>query len=124
MVNFTGSSATRSNPQEVEDEVIGDEILLKPVIETEWNFSVHVFGERGSDVLRPIRAWASLPQAEEPLRPELTIHEVSQVRNVPDWNGTSWEPRAQVDISLRGLVKDGALVDTIEEYEPLTWTRI
>ncbi len=48
--------------------------------------------------------------------PGLIIHDVSPIRDVPDFNNAAWEPRAQMDLYLRGLTKDGVLVDTIEHY--------
>ena len=124
VVRFTGSAPVRDNIQDVEFtelETINTqglkELKAAPVIETEWRYSIHVHGsEYPSDILRPIRSAAELAQLNEPLMPGLIIHELSQIRNVPEYVNEAWEPRAQMDLFLRGLTKDGFVVDTIETY--------
>lgn len=121
MVNYTGSQEVRVHPSKVEyleDDTTNSLVLATPVIETEWRFSVHSFGENPTDLLRPIRSASKLSQVEEQLRPRLTIHEVSQIRNLPESDGTRVVQRAQMDVYLRGLVRDGHLIDTINEFEP------
>lgn len=117
MSNFTGSAAIRAHEQEVEyaEDAPSERIMARPVIETEWRFSLHAYSETPSDILRPLRARAVLAQPNEPLMPGLIIHELSQIRNIPDFQNEDWEPRAQMDFNVRGLVRDGALIDTIEE---------
>jgi hypothetical protein len=51
----------------------------------------------------------------EPLMPSLVIHEVSQIRNVPEWINNAWQPRSQMDVFVHGLTKDGFVVDVIEQ---------
>lgn len=117
MARFTGTAAVRTHPQEIEWADQGEAgVLAAPVIETEWRFSVHAFGGGGSDLLRSLRSAASLAQANEPLMPGLVIHEMSQIRFVPELINEVWESRAQVDLFIRGLTKDGHLVDTIEQF--------
>lgn len=123
MVNLTGITEVRAHPQETlwerhPDTPEGDSqrSTATPVIETEWRFSVHVYGDEPTTYLRKLRSNFHLAQANEPLLPGLIIHELSQVRDVPDFNNATWEPRAQMDMYLRGLAKDGVLVDTIETY--------
>ncbi|NTS31267.1 hypothetical protein HQ945_08365 [Phyllobacterium sp. BT25] len=123
MVNPTGVAEVRKWAQE---DVYTDtgvpngegktKILATPVIEVEFRFSVHSYGPSPTDVLRPIRTAFHLTQMNEPLMPGLIPHEISQIRDVPDWINNRWEPRAQMDVFLRGLVKDGFVIDTIEEY--------
>lgn len=126
MVNYTGSSEVRAHPQEVgyTEDVSSGKVLAKPIIETEWQFSLHAYAASApSDVLRPIRSIAHLAQPNEPLLPNLVVHELSQIRVVPEVVNETWEPRAQMDLMIRGLTRDGVLIDTIEEYE-LTFTRV
>ena len=115
----------------LQDAALGD-ITASPIIETEWQFSVHCYGvpridpktnelvipapAAPTDILRPIRSAAQLAQMNEPLMPGLVVHQLSAIRNVPDFNGARWEPRAQMDLFIRGLVADGFVVDTIDAY--------
>jgi hypothetical protein len=48
--------------------------------------------------------------------PTFQIHEMSEIRNLSEWDNDIWNNRAQADLYLRGLEADGHLVDTIEEY--------
>jgi hypothetical protein len=119
MVRFTGSFEIREHAQDIEyaEDVPSARVMARPVMDTEWRFSVHEFGSsQPSDILRPIRAAAQLAQINEPLMPGVIIHELSEIRNVPELVGQAWEPRAQMDLFVHGLTKDGHLVDTIEEY--------
>lgn len=121
---FTGLAAVRDNVQDVEYLELDAEnsqglkqVKASPVIETEWRYSIHCHGgESPSDHLRPIRSAAELAQAAEPLRPGLIIHELSQIRNVPEYINEAWEQRAQMDLFLRGLTKDGIIIDSIEHF--------
>lgn len=125
IVRFTGSDAVRDHVQDVEYVELSDldnegNKLIKatPVIETEWRYSIHAHGQQmPSDLLRPIRSAAEIAQVSEPLFPGLIIHELSQIRNVPEFVNEDWEPRAQMDLFLRGLARDGHFVNTIEEYQ-------
>ncbi|MBN9074298.1 MAG: hypothetical protein J0H34_22400 [Rhizobiales bacterium] len=122
MVNLTGTSEIRDWSQAVEyeqaepdpGEDVG-EVTARPPIETEWRFSVHAFGPDPTSILRPVRSAAQLAQKNEALFPALVIHDCSQVRNVPELVNEKWEPRAQMDMFLRGLTRDGFVIDVIEE---------
>jgi hypothetical protein len=123
MVNRTGTAEVRKWSQETfytelesENSAGLKEIKAAPVVEVEFRFSVHAYGASPTDALRPIRTAFHLNQMNEPLMPGLIPHEISQIRDVPDWINNHWEPRAQMDVFLRGLVKDGFVIDTIEEY--------
>lgn len=124
-VNMTTTRQIRQHAQNVEYEDAdtaemdtGDEyppVKAAPVIEVEWQFSCHAYGPHPTDILRPVRSAIQIAQVQEPLLPSLVIHECSQIRNVPDWLNNAWEPRAQMDIFVRGLTRDGFTVDVIEE---------
>lgn len=129
MVNMTTVSEVRQHEQKV-DYTDGEEpeegeapVIGSPVIETEWMFSVHAYGDDPTTMLRPIRAAALLPQLDESLRP-LHVHEVSAIRHVPEYVNEAWEPRAQMDLYLRGQVRDGFVVDVIETTSPFEITRV
>lgn len=122
-VHVTGSVPVREWPQKIEfaekdtAETWGDmpPMTARPVMEMEWRFSVHAYGASPIDTLRPVVSASKLSQAIEPLFPAFVIHEVSQIRNVPDWINEQWQPRAQMDVILRGLLKDGHDFLPIEE---------
>ena len=135
VVNFVKSIEVRAHAQFVDYDNVEfgdpDPVTATPQIETEWHFSVHAYGlsridpatntlrspapATPMDILRPLRAAAQLAQINEPLMPGTTVHEVSAIRNVPDWVNNKWRARAQCDIYLRGIVKDGFVIDVIEE---------
>jgi hypothetical protein len=122
MVNFTGMFQVRDHEQLIAYTETGEttpqdkpEISAAPVIEAEWRFSVHSYGSEPTAVLRRVVSASKVVQILEPMFPALVIHDVSQVRNVPDWVDNKWEPRAQLDLIVRGLTRDGFIVDTIDE---------
>lgn len=122
MVNYLGLFEVREHAQDIEYSEGADPdgpdlppITAKPVIEAEWRFSVHAYGGSPTDILRPIVSAHKLAQMHEPLMPGLIVHEISQIRNVPDWINEQWQPRAQMDFNIRGLTKDGHIIDVIEE---------
>ena len=118
MVNFLGQAKVRQHPQTVEYVGDGeDPVTGVPVIEVEWRFSVHAYGDEPTDILRPIVSGVQLSQVMEPLLPALVIHEVSQIRNVPDFINNAWQPRAQMDMFLRGIIRDGHGIDVIEQAQ-------
>ena len=114
-INLTGTAEVREHAAEIEYADVATNVVARPVIETEWRFSVHAYGESPTDLLRPIRSAVQLAQRLEPMMPTLVIHEVSQVRDVPDWINNAWRPRAQIDIFVRGLTRDGFVNDVIEQ---------
>lgn len=126
-VNMTGTVQLHDHPWDIEftpdreDEDTALDVTGIPVLEIEWRFSCHAYGPNPTNLLRPVRSAVQLAQRQEPLHPHLTIHEVSQIRNVPDWLNNAWEPRAQMDIYVRGLTRDGLVIDVIDEA-PVTVT--
>lgn len=124
-VNMTTTREVRQHPQKVEYEHgdtadmgtadIYPPVTARPVIEVEWQFSCHAYGPAPTGILRPIRSAMKLAQRQEPLLPNLVIHDISQIRNVPDWLNNAWVPRAQMDIFVRGLTRDGLVIDVIEK---------
>lgn len=142
MVNLTGQAEVRDNPQGIdytpsrEDEDPPTEdtagnpeyppITAAPVIETEWRFSIHGYAAtdgQATDVIRPIKSAQRLSEILEPMNPNLFIHETSQFRNVPEWVNSAWEPRANIDLFLRGLTRDGFVISTIDDIEGYNVTR-
>lgn len=123
MVNFTGTVEVRDHHITVDyvetpvPNSQGEKIVTAaPVTEIEWRFSVHAYGPNPSDRLRPIISARKISQLMEPLLPGLLVHETSQIRDVPDWINNAWQPRAQMDVFIRGLIRDAQAIDTIDEY--------
>lgn len=116
-VNLTTTRQIRQHAQVVDydTEDSAGAVAASTVLEVEWQFSCHAYGEEPLAILRPVRSAIQLAQMHEPLLPDLVIHECSQIRNVPDWLNERWEPRAQIDIFVRGLTRDGFDVDVIEQ---------
>lgn len=125
MVNMTGTEEVRRHSQkvvyenadtgEMETDDIYPPVIATPVIEIEWRFSVHAYGENPTDILRPLVSAMKLAQVLEPLMPHFFVHEISQIRHVPDWINERWQERAQMDVFVRGLIRDGHVIDVIEE---------
>lgn len=124
MTNFLGSDPVRRHEIKIEFTETDQEnsegeliVTAAPVIEMEWRFSVHAYGTSPTDRLRPIVSAMKMLQPMEPLVPGLHIHEISQIRNVPDWVNNAWQPRAQMDLFVRGIIRDSVgAVDVIDEY--------
>ncbi len=125
VTNLTGSQMVRDHEMDLwgDEDVASGQVLAKPVIEMEWNFSVNAYSDTPMNILRPLYAASKLTQVEEPNFPALVIHQCSQIRNLSEWHDHDWEPRAQIDIDIRGLTVDGHLIDTIETTEGFKFTR-
>lgn len=96
------------------------EISATPLVELELTFLVFCYGDTCRDVLRKVKMATHLTQIMEPMWPELVIHEVGNVNYIPELVNERWEPRAQVNISVRGISSDSFVIDVIESTEPYT----
>lgn len=121
-VNFTGTAQVRQHARDIEFTDTGapngaGETIIRaaPVIEMEWRFSVHAYGSEPTGFLRPVASALELSQAMEPLFPGLVIFDHSAIRSVPEWINNRWEPRAQMDLFVRGIVRDSFEVDVVED---------
>ena len=92
-----------------------DVVTATPELEIEWVFLFFIYGASGENLVRRLQSAVHLSQLQEPLRPVLTIHEVSAANSIPELVGEQWEPRTQVNIVVRGKSSDGFIVDVIEE---------
>ena len=92
------------------------EVKATPDLEIEWVFLFFVYGDQGENFVRRLQSAVHLTQLQEPLRPALTVHEVSGGNSIPELVGEKWEPRTQVNIVVRGKSSDGFVVDVIEEH--------
>ncbi|QIG73253.1 hypothetical protein EVC02_032 [Rhizobium phage RHph_N17] len=101
MVNLLGVTEIRAHVSDIlYEDVAVDEVRASTVIENEWHFSCHVYGAEGVSYLRPVRQAKHLSQQDEPM-PGLNVHEVSQIRSLPDFINNRWEPRTQMDLMVR-----------------------
>lgn len=117
MVNMLSSKPVRDHPiKEEYNPDTGGTVFAAPVIEVEWHFSLHAYGSSPTDILRPVRSAAHLAQLNEPLMPSLIIFDASLIRHVPDFTEGKWEPRAQMDLFVRGVTRDEFAIDVIEEF--------
>lgn len=117
MVNMTGAVDVREHPADIKYTESSGNVTAAPLLEREWRFSVHAYGATPTDTLRPILAAMHIKQAMEPEYPAILMHEASQIRHVPDWINNAWQPRAQMDLVVRGIVRDTVgVVDVIENY--------
>jgi hypothetical protein len=103
-------------PPEDEDGDPIQAVKATPDLEIEWVFLFFVYGAQGENLVRRLQSAVHLSQLQEPLRPALTIHEVSAANSIPELVGELWEPRTQVNIVVRGKSSDGFIVDVIEEH--------
>ena len=92
------------------------EVRATPDLEIEWVFLFFVYGAQGENLVRRLQSAVHLTQLQEPLRPALTIHEVSGGNSIPELVGEQWEPRTQVNIVVRGKSSDDFVIDVIEEH--------
>jgi len=131
MVNLlTGPNDVRFLPADIEFAETGEDnsegnpqIEAIPVIESEWKFSIHSMN--GSDVLSPLRKMRSRAKMEGPqlgLDSLLSIHEVGDVKNVPEMINNEYEPRGHMMVRVRGYTRDGFLIDVIDSA-PITVTK-
>ena len=90
------------------------EVTAHPIIEMEWDFSIYSFGENPMQALRRVVSLIPLAQRQEPLFPDLVIHDTGPITYEPEKVQTDWEPRAKINLQIRGLVRDGAVIDVIE----------
>jgi hypothetical protein len=115
VARLNSTDQVREQPQDFEYEDVGDDVMTRPRLELQWFFSLHVYGDGCFDVLRRVRAAYHVSQICEPVEPALTIYDISQIRNLTEYIGEKVEPRAQMDLIVRGVANDGFLIDVIEE---------
>lgn len=122
---FTPPDQTHEDPPETgTDGLIYPDVTQIPVIETEWHFSVHAYGgKQATDHLRPLPSAITISQVMEPLYSGIIVHSVSAIRSVPEFVNAAWQQRAQADVFLRGLTRDGFVIDLISDIQPFEFTR-
>lgn len=123
-VTLTGMAPVREQVQTVEYTDTGEpnsegknRISAAPVIEQEWQFSLNAQGPQPTDMLRPIFSAAKLSQITEPMFPNLAVHEVSSIKDATALVDGEWKLQAQMDVKLRGLTRDGFVIDVIDQAD-------
>lgn len=127
VINLTMSDAVHEHPIEheypVTDEGTEDETIRQaPVRDWFWRFSLNVYGHGGKTLLRKIKTAQHVPTALESLHP-LTLFETSQIRDATELLNEEWQARAQCDIEIRGIVRDGLVID-VAETAPVEASRV
>lgn len=102
-----------------EDFIEADgKITQAPQVETYWRFIVDVFGPDADDTLQKIKTAANVPTALWPLRP-LALAETTRIMTQHELRDQEFKDRAQMTIEVRGIVRDGIVIDTIDEQKPV-----
>lgn len=123
MVNLINTLDVKEHAQcyeNVELETLNDEGLPQiesiPVIETEWIFSIHSYSNTDATTcLRKLRAanqnYSSIIRPPE----GLNYFDAKQINHINEFVNARYEKRANMKISMRGLTRDGLLINTIDE---------
>ena len=93
-------------------------ISQHPVRDWYWRFSVFAYADQAPDsLLRKVHTAFDVQThhlLSVHLHP-LHIHEVSAIRHIPEVVENAVENRANMDIELRGIVRDGLVIDVVEK---------
>lgn len=93
-----------------------NEITSAPVMLTEFQYTVQAYGDTDpATYLRIIRSASRVPQAVEPLRPALAVHNTGNINDMDEWINNRWERRAVMSLLLHAHTRDGVVIDTIDE---------
>ncbi len=108
----------RINYRETTDENIEGKtiIMATPIIEIEWTFLLFVYGPQADEYIRQVQAAVHLFQTQEELVPKLVVTEVSRANSIPELIDERWEPRVQVNLTVRGKSDHEFLADIIEKH--------
>lgn len=127
MVNFVRFNVLRDHEEYIEctggEHAPGapgpyDPVTATPIMEGEWDFSIHAYHATDpTELLMPIYGASKLSQIMEPLFPTMVISGISQIRHLPEFINNEWEMRAQVDLSIRGMANYGFELDVIEQAQ-------
>lgn len=91
------------------------ETTQAPLMDGEWNFSVHAYGENPVAPLQKLKAAQQIAIAIEGLYP-LKPLPLSKIRHIPEMINAEWEYRANCDLTVKGSIVDlNFTVNPIEE---------
>ncbi len=112
------SAPVHANPAgEDFTEGAGGTILQAPLIETYWRFMIDVFGSDPEDYLQRLKSAADVPTTLWALRP-LVLFETTRITSENEIRDQSFKGRANMTIEVRGMVRDGFVIDTVEQQTP------
>ena len=92
-------------------------ITQAPLIETYWRFMVDVFGPDAEDHLQRLVSAANVPTTLFGLRP-LVLFETARITSETEIRDQAFKGRANTTIEVRGMVRDGFVVNVIEQQTP------
>lgn len=115
MVELANWGPVDRNEDSVSYADVGTDVFATPEYEVEWVFLFFLYGNQGADLVRKLQSAVRVKQVIEPLHPTLVIHSTGQANSVPELIDEKWEPRVQLNITLRGKASDAFLVDVIEQ---------
>jgi len=123
MVNFTNLREVREHHLDVDYETTGMQntegkniVLAKPLIESEWEFSIHSYGIEPTEPFRKIRTIMRIGGGpHQGINRCLTLFDIGKIAHVPDFINNRWEPRAVSKLFVRAYTKDGFVIDVIDE---------
>lgn len=118
MVNFTTSREVRDHEAVVTFAEPATELVATIEIETEWQISLHCYGENSSGPLRKVRSHYRLPRSQDSINP-LVIHEIGPINRVPEMIENKWEDRSQCNLFVRGMACESVETEGIEKI-PVT----
>lgn len=129
MVNFLNLREVRENHTDVEFVDTGipnsageNEISISPVIQSEWEFSIHSYGNEPVTPLRKIRSMTRISGPQQLIDKSLSIFDLGAVNHVPDLIKNAWEPRAHCNLFIRGYTRDGFVIDVVDQA-PINLTK-
>ena len=118
MLNVIGSGPDQPGAYDIEFEEIegatAEPVAEKPALTWVWTVSVNAYASDAGDRLRRLTSWIASPSALLRISP-LTFGLVSPIRRLPELIDGRWEGRAQMDITVRGLVTEPVPIDVVEE---------
>lgn len=96
----------------------GPVVRVTPEVPREWTFLFFTYGDAPDVYMNRLKSAVHLPQVQEALLAVgLVIHEVSTANSIPELVGERWEPRAQVNITVRGVSSESFDTSVIEQHE-------
>lgn len=117
VVQRTMSAPVHPNPAGEDFSVVSGRDVQTPLIETYWRFQVDVFGQDPEDLLQRLVSASNVPTTLCGLRP-LVLFETSRITSENAIRDQSFKGRANMSIEVRGMVRDGFVIDTIAEQTP------
>lgn len=115
VLNLTMSDALHPHPIVDEFTEIEGQAFQAPVRDWYWRFSINVYGAEAATILRRVKTAEKVETAKAAMRP-LIVHDTSQIRDATEILNEEWQTRAQMDLEVRGILRDALPIDTIEEY--------